>query len=224
MKWANCSFPQDKAWWDSLVYLVHCMECVDFFLPCSASFWSLNKKWMVLYKKSCHKTAGFWGMWCINEKSKAFALYYEQSNTRQQEGFGKSHVTEHCCCRDWRLGGEMATPPPEQPHTWLWSVGEGLHVVRPASVGHHVNSHRDSWGDLLVVIWWHLHNKVILQGKKITFYCCWSQFYLLTSKERNGLINQHKPQGTGAMHTWDTALTAGTRMALSWRHLQTKSH
>lgn len=38
MKWANCSFPQDKAWWDSLVYLVHCMECVDFFYPAQLHF------------------------------------------------------------------------------------------------------------------------------------------------------------------------------------------
>lgn len=32
MKWANCCFPQDKAWWNFLVYLVHCMEYVDFFI------------------------------------------------------------------------------------------------------------------------------------------------------------------------------------------------
>lgn len=165
---------------------------------------------MLLYK-SCHKTAGIWGIWHINEKSKVFRFYYWQSTTGQREGFGKMQAAEQV---------RRALLPQGTPHTWLWSVGEGLHVVRSASVGHHVNSHRDSWGDLLVVIWWHLHNKVILQGKRITFSYYWSEFSLLTSKDTNRLIKHHKqkPRALGAMHMWDTPL-----MALSWHHLQPNS-
>lgn len=50
--------------------------------------------------------------------------------------------------------------------TRIWSVGEWLNIMGPASVCHHIDSHTDRRGDGLVVVRGYLYNQVILGVKE----------------------------------------------------------